>query len=511
MLQGGRRAAGARKRRGELRFGRWPSGRRASDGPIRGAADMPTRSSGKLEEYRARRNFDVTPEPAPGTVEPTPAGAPARFMVHKHDASRLHYDLRLEIDGALASWAIPKGPSYDPALKRFAVQTEDHPLEYGSFEGRIPEGEYGAGDSIIWDRGTFDTVPPGVASEMRRKGHLHIKLSGDKLKGEWHIVRTRADASGKAGWLFFKAKDGLENPSFDVVADRPESVISGRRITRGPVRKKDLRSTHPEPQKLLEKVWPPMLATLASPTSASPDKHVFEVKYDGYRGLAAASGGRVAFLTRNAIDLGARFPQIYRALARLSVPEVVVDGEVVAFDAQGRSRFELLTQHDVDHRFVTFDILWLDGEDLRGRPQEEAIIGFTPISTGAKEIGALLLGVHDGEVFRFAGKVGTGYTSKLRQQLRAMLQKDVIDKPAAVDAPRMRDAVWVKPHYVAQVRFTEWTHDGRLRHPSFLGIREDKAPEETRREEPVDVPPQKGAQQQKRSSDKRTRSAKDSA
>lgn len=517
---------------------------------------MATRSRGRLEEYRARRNFDVTPEPAPGRLEKAAAETAPFFMVHKHDASRLHYDLRLEMDGALASWAIPKGPSYDPTVKRFAVQTEDHPLEYGNFEGRIPEGEYGAGDSIIWDRGTFDTVPPGQASAMRKKGHLHLELRGQKLKGHWHLVRTRTDASGKPGWLLFKAKDGLENPAYDIVTERPESVQTGRRITRGPVRKKDMRSPHPDPRQLLDKVWPPMLATLSTASAGSPEKHVFEVKYDGYRGLAAVSGGRIAFLSRNAIDLGTRFPGLYRALSRLPIPEVVLDGEAVALDSRGVSRFELLMDAKAEHRFVAFDILWLDGEDLRARPLEErrdllesvlanvprpieiadrlegsvdavlkeakgrglegilakergspyvagrarewlkikvdhtqevAIIGFTPISTGRKEIGALLVAVHDGKAFRFAGKVGTGYTAKLRQQLHATLQKDVVDKSAAVDAPRMRDAVWLTPRYVAQVRFTEWTKDGKLRHPSFQGLREDKKPEEARREVPVEV------------------------
>src|SRR5688572_30285774 len=201
-----------------------------------------------LEKYRQKRDFSITSEPAPEErpVERAP-GEALTFMVHKHDATRLHYDLRLEMNGALASWAVPKGPSYDVAQKRLAVQTEDHPLEYGNFEGRIPDGEYGAGDSIIWDRGTYDTVPPGQASAQRKKGHLVIELSGEKLKGRWHLVRTRP-MGDKAQWLCFKAKDGKEDASYDVVADRPESVHSGRRVTRGPVTKKSLRSVHPKPE-----------------------------------------------------------------------------------------------------------------------------------------------------------------------------------------------------------------------------------------------------------------------
>lgn len=514
------------------------------------------KKTGDLNEYRARRNFEVTAEPAPSTADvPTPQGERPRFMIHKHDATRLHYDLRLEMDGALASWAIPKGPSYDSALKRFAVQTEDHPLEYGNFEGRIPDGEYGAGDSIIWDRGRFDTVPPHQASAQRKKGHLHLELEGEKLNGRWHLVRTRGRPGEKPGWIFFKATDGKERANFDVVAERPESVVSGRRVTRGPVRKKDLRAVHLSAESLLKKVWPPMLATLSDPASVDDDAGLFEVKYDGYRGLAAVSGGKVAFLTRNAIELSSRFPEIHRALTRLQIPELVFDGEVVAFDKDGASRFELLMTPAADHRFVIFDLLWLDGEDLRARPLEErrdllesvlanvppplelserlegtvqqvieeakrrklegvmakrkgsryeggrsrewlklkvshaqelAIIGFTPIKNGKKEIGALLVGVHDGESgYRFAGKIGTGFSSKLRQELFKQLSLDAIEKSAATDAPRMRDATWVTPKLVAQVQFTEWTRDGKLRHPSFLGLRLDKEPAQTRREVPV--------------------------
>src|SRR5919199_6198067 len=137
---------------------------------------------GKLDVYNAKRDFRITPEPPPEAARPRAAG-PLTFMVHKHHARRLHYDLRLEMEGVLASWSIPKGPSYDPADKRLAVETEDHPLAYGDFEGRIPDGEYGAGDSIIWDRGTYDTVPPGQASEQRQRGRLLIELHGEKLKG----------------------------------------------------------------------------------------------------------------------------------------------------------------------------------------------------------------------------------------------------------------------------------------------------------------------------------------
>ncbi len=509
----------------------------------------------RLKTYEAKRDFGITPEPAPSTATTRATTAKPTFVVHKHDATRLHYDLRLEIDGALASWAIPKGPSYDPAIKRLAVQTEDHPLEYGNFEGRIPDGEYGAGDSIIWDRGTYETIPPGQASQQRTKGHLFFELRGEKLKGQWHLVRTRP-FGGKEQWLCFKAKDGAENPRYDVIAERPESVVSGRRVTRGPVRMKTLRGPHPEPEALLKRVWPPMLATLSKPGSVEDGGYVFEVKYDGYRGIAASSGGKLAFQTRNGLDLSSRFPEIARALSRLRVGEAVIDGEVIACDPRGVSHFQQLMAEGAERRYIAFDLLWLDGEDLRPRPLEErrdllesvlagapppihiserlegsvsevlaganqrglegatakkrgsaytpgrssdwlklkvtqsqevAILGFTPISRGGAEIGALLVAVHDGSDFRYAGKIGTGFTGEVRHRLRTMLETDRVEGSAASDAPRMRDAIWVKPKYVAQVVFTEWTRDGRLRHSSFQGLREDKKPEDTVRETPPDV------------------------
>ncbi|MFL5322317.1 MAG: DNA ligase D [Myxococcaceae bacterium] len=513
------------------------------------------RTPSNLETYRQKRNFEVTSEPAPAPV-PERATSKPSFMIHKHDASRLHYDLRLEMDEALASWAIPKGPSYDPAVKRLAVQTEDHPLEYGSFEGRIPDAEYGGGDSLIWERGTYDTFPPGQASQQRKKGHLVIDLEGEKLKGRWHLVRTRPGPSGKAQWIFFKAKDGKEDPSFDVVEQRPESVASGRRITRGPVTKKLLGRPHASPEVLLQRVWPPMKATLSTPDSAEGDEFVFEVKYDGYRALAAIVNGKLAFQSRNALDFESRFPEIARALKRMRIGEVVLDGEVVAVDRSGRSNFQSIQSGDSEHRFYVFDLLWLDGEDLRKRPledrrdllesvlsniappimlaerveghveqamaqakeanlegviakrkgsiyepkrspewlklklhqaQEFVIVGYTPISNGANEIGALLVGVREGKDYVFAGKVGTGFSSKLRKELRKKLDAIAVDSQQVKGAPRYRDAIWVEPRYVAQLEFTEWTRDGKLRHPSFQGLRDDKDPSQVVREIPEEV------------------------
>jgi len=526
---------------------RSPSGKRTAARP-RGA---PLRR--KLPEYEAKRDFAVTPEPAPGKVEPHPKPT---FVVHKHDASRLHYDVRLEMDGALASWSVPKGPSYDPSVKRLAIQTEDHPLEYGSFEGRIPDGEYGAGDSLIWDNGTADSVPPGQLSEQRKKGHILVDFQGKKLRGQWHLVRTQGGPPGKSQWLMFKAKDGTEKPGYDVVAERPESVVSGRVVTRGPERSGKLRAPRPAPEAILPDYLPPMLATLVD--EAPPGEWHKEVKYDGYRAISALSNGRLAMWTRNGLDLTERFPRVARALSRLVVGDAVIDGEVCVLDAQGVPRFELIQQGRTDEAVLfAFDLLRLDGEDLRRRPIEErrdllhsvlsnpppelrpaeevpgdipsalermrergmeglilkargspyekgrsrlwlklkvqatqelAIIGWTPGKGNASgSLGALLLAVADGKGgYEYAGKVGTGFSSKQRVELKKLLSKDERDTPPARGAPRLRDAHWVEPRYVAQVRFTEWTHDGKLRHPAFQGLRVDKKPEEAVREKPVE-------------------------
>ena len=502
----------------------------------------------KLTTYRKKRDFGVTPEPSPDV--PAALSAKPTFMVHKHDATRLHYDLRLELDGALASWAIPRGPSFDPAERRLAVQTEDHPLAYGGFEGRIPDGEYGAGDSLIWDRGTWDTVPPGQGAAQRKKGHLHLALAGEKLEGRWHLIRTRP-AGGKEQWLLFKAKDGFANPGYDVITERPESVKSGRRITRGPLRVSVRRALRPEPLELLAKIWPPMRATLSTP-DAVKGPHLLEVKYDGFRALAALSGGRLALQSRNALDLSARFPGLAAALGKVTIGEAVIDGEIVALDAKGVPRFQLL-QSGRTERYVAFDLLWLDGEDLRRRPLEErrellesvlansdpaielarridlpleealtsarkigleglmakrrgstyvdgksrswlklkllqaqelAVLGYTPISNGRHEVGSLLLGVYEAGEFHYAGHVGTGFTAAVRRQLLEALEEDRQERSAAPDAPRVREARWSRPRLVAQVTFGEWTRDGKLRHPSFQGLRTDKRPEECVREVP---------------------------
>lgn len=473
----------------------------------------------------------------------------ASFVVHKHHARSLHYDLRLEIDGVLASFAVPRGPSYDPAEKRLAVETEEHPLSYGSFEGRIPEGEYGAGDSLLWDRGTWDTVPPGQAVAQRRAGDLLLDLRGEKLRGRWHLVRTHF--RDKPSWLLFKARDETARSGYDVLSSRPESVGSGRRLTRGPARTRERPASLLGPDELLKRVGPPMLATLADEGEVPPGYRL-EVKYDGFRALAALSGGQVALRSRNGIDLAGRFPSVVQAVRTLGADELVLDGEIVARGSR-RSSFQDLQRSHGQASYVAFDLLWLDGADYRGLPlrerrallesvaspgtqdlslaeevrgpvrasltraarqgsegimakdptssyqglrsrawlkvkvaagQELAIVGFVPLSTGEQGVGALLVAVREGTRYRYAGKVGTGYTFRERRDLYRRLERDRVKSPPLADPPRLRGVRWVRPRLVAEVAFTEWTRDHRLRHPSYKGLREDKKPEEAVREGP---------------------------
>jgi bifunctional non-homologous end joining protein LigD len=358
------------------------------------------RSSGRLATYEAKRDFGVTPEPrgsSQADAESAKKTARLAFVVQKHDARRIHYDVRLEIDGGMASWAVPKGPSFDPTVKRLAVQVEDHPMEYNAFEGRIPEGEYGAGDVLIWDRGTYETVPPGQEHAMMKKGHLHVRLFGEKLVGDWHFVRTGkpgavqvarrhtspssesggddgAGGTGKGQWLFFKAKDRLANPKYDVVTERPESVASGRQATRGP-RRVGASEEGKSARTLHEAVGDPMLAVAATRIT-DPQSWLFEVKYDGYRLLACKAGDEVRLYTRRSNDWTDRFRPIADAIRDLSARECVVDGEACVVDDGGRPSFHALQEWlggkgpRARIGFAAFDLLWLDGRDVRGEPLE---------------------------------------------------------------------------------------------------------------------------------------------
>jgi bifunctional non-homologous end joining protein LigD len=485
---------------------------------------------GSLAQYHQKRRFEATPEPR-GTVKGNGAGK--SFVVQRHDARRLHYDFRLELDGVLKSWAIPKGPSLVAGDKRLAVQTEDHPLEYGGFEGAIPEGEYGAGHVLIWDRGVW--IPRGDPHQGLERGRLSFTLEGDKLHGGFSLVRMSGRREGgKDQWLLLKSKD-----EHAAGAREPE-------ITRG----------QPPPQELA-----PMLATLAQALPAGAG-WIFEPKLDGYRAIGVVEGGRARLYSRTGQDWTRRYSAITAAIAELPIESVVLDGEICALDDEDRPSFQRMqraTEDDARLVYFLFDLPFVDGFDLRDRPlhvrkailesitrgvteplsyvahlegkegaelfelacknglegviakrkdgrylgkrsrewikvkchqrQELAIAGFTAPKGSRTGVGALLLGYREPDgTLRYAGKVGTGFSHQMLTELHRKLAPLEVDRAKVEGAPRIRAATWVEPKLVAEVAFSEWTEDGSLRHPTFLGLREDKTSAEVTRERPIAAP-----------------------
>ncbi|MCC2637894.1 MAG: ligase [Moraxellaceae bacterium] len=335
-----------------------------------------------LEKYRSKRDFSKTPEPEGGPV-PAPARAPV-FVVQKHAASQLHYDFRLEIAGALKSWAVPRGPSLDPADKRLAVEVEDHPLAYAGFEGVIPAGEYGGGTVLLWDRGHW--LPEGDAEAALAAGKLRFRLAGEKLRGEWSLVRMggKAGAKGAAGqranWLLIKHPDEFARPDaeLDITESRGDSVQSGRgldEIAAGRPPRRAMSAAVGLAAALPDFVSP-QLATLVE-DSPREGLWLVETKLDGYRLLAQIDNGAVRLWTRNREDWSARLPRLVAELQRLPVRNAWLDGEAVALDRAGRASFSLLQRalargdDGQQLRYYLFDLLFVDGSDLRGLPQLE--------------------------------------------------------------------------------------------------------------------------------------------
>ena len=332
-----------------------------------------------LEIYRRKRNFGKTPEPR-GKLEKTRAKKLA-FVVHKHAARRLHYDFRLEMAGVLASWAVPKGPSLDPKERRLAVEVEDHPFDYGRFEGTIPAGEYGAGRVIVWDRGHW--TPIGNPVESRRRGKLKFRLDGEKLRGGWTLVRIRRprERGAKNNWLLIKENDEFAGTG-EIVEERPESVASGRTIeesekpqgARGAPRRARRDSSRGDKAAPLQWIEP-QLATLVAAVPIGGE-WLHELKFDGYRLLCRIDSGSVSLFTRHQMDWTARFPPIHRAAQTLAVRRALIDGEVVAVGDDGTHSFQRL-QNSLSGRdsapwiYYVFDLLHLDGSDLRSRPLRE--------------------------------------------------------------------------------------------------------------------------------------------
>lgn len=324
-----------------------------------------------LQEYHRKRDFNATSEPVGKHARPQ-SGHALQYCIQKHDASHLHYDFRLELDGTLKSWAIPKGPSLDPKVRRLAVHVEDHPLDYANFEGHIPEGHYGAGDVIVWDRGIWE--PEGDPHQAYAKGKLRFRLQGEKLSGVWNLFRTQL-AGKKEQWMLVKSNDGQARSEVDysIVEALPDSVLSERSLPpRRPAKTTSATARKPKARaKALPDKLQPQLATLVdSPPSGD---WRYEVKFDGYRILARIDGDDVRLFTRNGHDWSAKMPRQVEALKALGLDAAWLDGEMVVVDDNGVADFQALqnafdTEHDERITYYLFDLPWLGREDLRELP-----------------------------------------------------------------------------------------------------------------------------------------------
>ncbi|MGB8340545.1 MAG: non-homologous end-joining DNA ligase [Chthoniobacterales bacterium] len=567
-----------------------------------------------LHDYKRKRNFAVTSEPT-GTKKPRPkrvAGA-SHFVIQKHDASRLHYDFRLEMEGVLKSWAVPKGLPWKRGEKHLAVEVEDHPIEYADFEGVIPEGNYGGGTVMVWDRGNY-YVHGEEPLEALAQGRIHLVLEGQKVKGDWALIRTRSDR-GKNQWLLLKS-DADVKPVSKKRDD--ESVKTGRtmkqiardrdaewqsnhagdesaqkslraRIRKAVAQKESGGHKKDRPVGKKGRDGPPAVpdslpsgkARFVEPMKAklveapfTQGGWIYELKFDGIRILAVKSGAKVKLISRNENDLTSRFQEVADAIALLPCAECVIDGEVVALDDKGRSSFQLLQGREMEGGeaplcYYVFDLLQLNGKNLGGLPlttrkevlrqlcgragdpirysgelgddaptllrevhrrglegiigkladsvyepgrrsgkwiklkcvneQEFVIGGYTPPAGARKHFGALLVGYYEKKKLLFAGKVGTGFDNKTLAAVHARLRAEGREDCPFANLPSkeggkwvqditpgmMRKISWVNPVFVCEVKFAEWTRDAKLRAPVFLGLREDKAPAEVKRETPA--------------------------
>jgi len=575
---------------------------------------------GKLEEYRRKRQFGRTPEPPGAEPSETSKAAEAQqqpretgedaadadrgrrsalqkrepalpekgkrgrlpspklailegpaepglaqeniFVVQKHSARRLHYDFRLAIDGTLKSWAVPKGPSQNTNDKRLAVQTEDHPLEYGGFEGKIPEGSYGAGTVMVWDRGGFVTEGALSANEQLKKGEIKFILNGEKLRGSFVLVKLKHSEKGNE-WLLIKHKDTAEDSAWQI-DEHDGSVLTGRTIPEIAEEQPPKRSPSPiQPAELhgaQKSTMPtrvePMLASVAEHPFSGPD-WLFEIKWDGVRALAWIADGALTLRSRNNIDITKRYPELAGLPKAVGASQVILDGEIVALDERGHSSFERLQERmhvrvpgetlisNVPVVYFAFDLLYCDGFDLRAAPLIErkqllqrllhasaqfrysdhqaekgkelyelarerglegilakradsayvpdrsvnwlkmkvtttvdAVVGgWTAPRTNALEFGSLLLGLYEGKKLRFIGHVGSGFDGNKQKDLSAKL-RELASRACPFDAvPETNEAPsWVDPALVARVRFSGWTQEHALRHPVFVGLREDVKP-----------------------------------
>jgi bifunctional non-homologous end joining protein LigD len=525
-----------------------------------------------LKEYQAKRKFERTPEPAGrrqrGPAKPISKAKQEkalRFVVQKHDASHLHYDFRLELDGVLKSWAIPKGPSLKPEDKRLAMQVEDHPFEYQHFEGVIPEGNYGAGTVMVWDAGEYYVAPGLSRAENEKKlregleaGKLTFTLKGHKLQGAFSLIHMKGNLRypKENSWLLIKADDEFASKQNILADDR--SVLTDRNldeITReetppAGAEKSPAITLDPSLEATMPHHIKPMLATLVDHPFNRPD-WFFEIKWDGYRAIAEVRKKKKAELySRNLLSFENKFPLIFQELQKLD-GNYILDGEIVALDDAGKPSFQLLQDYENNQQrlvYYVFDLLYIDkydicrlplwerkqllqgilpslsrifycdhvetegvsffeaavAQDLEGiiakdaqspylegkrssywlkmktRKRQEAIIcGFTAPRGGRKNLGALILGMYDAGKLKYIGHTGTGMDTKTLKSLHEQLTPLIIPASPFEKTPKTNEKpTWVKPELVCEVAFTEWTHDGNMRHPVYLGLRTDKPAEE---------------------------------
>lgn len=524
-----------------------------------------------LEKYRAKRDLKRTPEP--GGAKSRTIGAPLIFVVQRHKASHLHYDFRLEMRGTLKSWAVPKGPSMAPVDKRLAMMVEDHPYDYKDFAGVIPEGNYGAGIVEIWDKGTYEPLdlPEGKDPEtflmaMLRKGSLKIVLKGNKLKGEFALVRFKGQ---EKSWLLIKHRDKYAVEAYNSEEETPKNspinklLAAKSKATKRPARKtaRVVKNAAPSanvaPPKRFSvrglgsagKVKDPIRPMLASPDVRPFDDPdwVFEIKWDGYRAVAETGGKDLRLYSRNGLSFLEAYPDVVSELRTIR-KRMVLDGEIVAINDRQRPDFQLLqhaSQEPSTHLiYYVFDILELDGKDLtrlplldrkeklravltdgthvrycdhvasegkaffaaaveqdlegiigkrtdslyakgvRGknwvkiknhRSQEAVIGGYTAPRNSRKHFGALLLGVYEKDELVYVGHTGTGFDHRSLDEMMAMMKPLVrTTSPFSTKVDANQPPVWVEPKLVCNIKFTERTRDGHMRHPVFLGLRADK-------------------------------------
>ncbi len=508
--------------------------------------------------------------------------------MQEHRATRLHWDFRIEAAGVMPSWAITRGPTMVAGEKRLAMKTEDHPLDYRTFEGVIPEGNYGAGEVIVWDEGFYTLFEGDDPVKQIAKGRLKIVLAGHKLKGLFTLVKMKP-REGERGepWLVFKDHDEYEDAAWKV-ENHAESVKSGMTLAQLQSKRKDApiwksnraasadgtavkRGARAKAARVdpIPRDVKPMLTTLVD-EPFDDDRWLFELKWDGYRGIAVVEKDEVTLTSRTGKDLLHQFPEVKDvARAFRSIP-VVVDGELCVLDDEGRPNFQALQSRDKPAprgsvrrkpspvTFVVFDLLYADGRDLRERPLEErkrlleeiivpergvlyskhvigtgkqlfalaqkrglegivgkvrtapyrsirsrewvkikakmrqefVVGGWTEPRGSRKEFGSLLVGYYEGGELVYAGHVGTGFDAKLLRDLMAKLEPlERKTSPFAATPKTNTPPHWVKPQLVAEIAFAEWTREGILRQPVFMGLRIDKDPKTVVREHAVHADP----------------------